>query len=104
MPSLPPVFSHRSSALSANLVDRSSRPSKDLNQGARVLGLKLAIANARSDADFEPAIAGFARQGAGGLLVASDAFFSGRVEPLAALATRYALPSIYADVRDFAAA
>src|SRR5215468_3026452 len=29
MPSLPPVFSHRSSALSANLVDRSSRPSRE---------------------------------------------------------------------------
>src|SRR5215468_11121505 len=29
MPSLPPVFSHRSSALSANLLDRSSRPSRE---------------------------------------------------------------------------
>jgi putative ABC transport system substrate-binding protein len=78
--------------------------SNDLSQGARALGLRLAIANARNDADFEPAIAGLAREGAGGLLIASDAFFSSRVTPLAALATRYGLPAIYGDIRDFAAA
>jgi putative ABC transport system substrate-binding protein len=78
--------------------------SKDLSEGAHALGLKLEIANARNEGDFEPAFAGFARQGAGGLLIASDALFTDTVEPLAALAMRYALPAIYADVRDFAAA
>jgi putative tryptophan/tyrosine transport system substrate-binding protein len=78
--------------------------SGDLSKAAGALGLKLEFARARNEADFEPAIAGFVPKGAGGLLIASDAFFTDRVERLAALASRYRLPSIYADDRAFAAA
>jgi putative ABC transport system substrate-binding protein len=81
--------------------------SKDLNETARAIGLKLQIANARSEGEFEPAFASFARQGAGGLAVASDAFLNRRTERLVALAARYAIPAIYpafSNVRDAAAA
>jgi putative ABC transport system substrate-binding protein len=78
---------------------------RDLNQGTRALGLRLQIANARNESDFEPAFGSFARQGAGGVLIASDAFLSSRIEQLAALAARHSLPTIYGanDARDFAA-
>jgi putative ABC transport system substrate-binding protein len=78
--------------------------SKELSKAADALGVKLEIRHARSEADFEPAFAGFASQRAGGLLIGSDAFFEQRVKPLAALATRHALPAIAGDDRDFAAA
>jgi putative tryptophan/tyrosine transport system substrate-binding protein len=80
---------------------------RDLNEAARALGLKLQIANARNEGDFEPAFASFIRQGAGGLVVQGDAFFARRIEQLAALAARYSIPAIYipaADTRAFAAA
>jgi putative ABC transport system substrate-binding protein len=73
---------------------------KDLNDAARSLGLALQIANARGDDDFEPAFAGFARQRVGGLVVATDAFFTRRAERLAALAARYAIPAMYSPASD----
>jgi len=80
---------------------------RDLNEAARALGLKLQIANARNESDFEPAFGSIIRQGARGLFVQGDAFFSRRIEQLAALAARYSIPAIYisvADTRAFAAA
>ena len=79
---------------------------RNLNEAARVLRLKLQIANARNDNDFERAFASFASQGAGGVLVAVDAFLNSRIEQLAALAIRHSLPTIYGaanNARDFAA-
>jgi ABC-type uncharacterized transport system substrate-binding protein len=78
---------------------------RDLNEGARVIGLKLQIANARNDPDFEPAFASFAREGAGGVLIANDAVLNSRIERLAALAARHSVPTIYGadDPGDFAA-
>jgi putative tryptophan/tyrosine transport system substrate-binding protein len=83
------------------------KQSRDLNEAARVLGLTLQMAYARNDDDFALAFAGFVQQGAEGLIVTSDAFFSRRIEQLVALAARYAIPAIYAtvsNVRDAAAA
>jgi putative ABC transport system substrate-binding protein len=77
---------------------------KDLNDAARALRLKLEVANARGDGDFEPAFDSFARQRVGGLVVAGDAFYSRRVEQLAALAARYAIPAIYGPASDARAA
>jgi putative tryptophan/tyrosine transport system substrate-binding protein len=68
---------------------------RDLKEAARVLRLKLQIANARNDSDFEPAFASFAREGAGGVLIAGDVFFNSRIERLAALAARHSLATIY---------
>jgi putative ABC transport system substrate-binding protein len=72
------------------------RQLKDLNDAARALGLKLEIASARGEGDFETAFADFAQQRVEGLILASDASFNIRVEQLAALAGRYAVPAIYA--------
>jgi putative ABC transport system substrate-binding protein len=78
---------------------------RDLKEAARVLRLKLQIANARNDSDFQPAFASFAREGAGGVLIANDAVLDSRIEQLAALAAHHSLPTIYGadDPRDFAA-
>jgi putative ABC transport system substrate-binding protein len=77
---------------------------RDLNEAARSLGLKLEIANARNDNDFDPAFSTFVRQGVGGLIVASDAFFTSRIEQLAALAARYGIPAMYGPARSVHAA
>jgi putative ABC transport system substrate-binding protein len=68
---------------------------RDLNAAALALGLKLEIANARNEGDFEPAFADFARQRVGGLVIASDTFFAIQIARLAGLAARYGLPSIW---------
>jgi putative ABC transport system substrate-binding protein len=81
--------------------------SRDLNEGARVLGLKLPFAFARNDGEFEPAFASFVQQGVGGIVVAADAFFSRRIAQLVELAARHAIPAIYtpaSNARDAAAA
>jgi len=81
--------------------------SRDLNEAARGLGLKLPFAFARNDGEFEPAFASFVQQGVGGIVVAADVFFSQRVAQLVELAARHAIPAIYGtagDVRTFAAA
>jgi putative ABC transport system substrate-binding protein len=67
---------------------------RDLNEAALALRLKLEIANARNESDFEPAFADFARQRGGGLVIGSDAFFSIQIAQLASLAARNGLASI----------
>jgi putative ABC transport system substrate-binding protein len=51
--------------------------------------------NARTDSDFETAFATFSQQRVDGFLVGNSTFFNRRVEQLAALATRHALPAIF---------
>jgi putative ABC transport system substrate-binding protein len=66
----------------------------DLQAAARTLGLQLVVVNARTDSDLETAFASFSQRHVGAVLVSGSAFFSGRMEQLAALAARHALPSI----------
>jgi len=73
----------------------------DLQAAARTLGLQLAIVNARTDSDLEPAFTSFSQQRVGAVLVGNSPFFIRRTEQLAALAARHALPAIY-PVREFA--
>jgi putative tryptophan/tyrosine transport system substrate-binding protein len=61
----------------------------------RTLGLQLVVANARTDTDFEPAFATFSQQHVGAVLVSDSALFTQRMEQLAALTARHALPAIY---------
>jgi putative ABC transport system substrate-binding protein len=75
----------------------------DLQAGARTLGLQLVVANASTDSDLETAFATFSQQHVGAVLVSPSLFFAGRIEQLAALATRHALPAISA-FRQFARA
>jgi putative tryptophan/tyrosine transport system substrate-binding protein len=66
----------------------------DLQAAARTLGLQLVVVNA-SDRDLEPAFVTFSQQHVGGVLVSDSAFYTPRMEQLASLAARHALPAIY---------
>src|SRR6266545_2756496 len=68
---------------------------QDVQEAARVLGLKIAVLNASSDGDIAAAFATLVQQRPGALLVASDALFFRRRETVVALAARHAVPAIY---------
>jgi putative ABC transport system substrate-binding protein len=67
----------------------------DLQVAARALGLQLAVVNARTDSDLEPAFATFSQQRVGAVLVTNGSHYNRRTEQLAVLAARHALPAIY---------
>jgi putative tryptophan/tyrosine transport system substrate-binding protein len=67
----------------------------DLQAAARTLRLQLVVVNARTDSDLETAFATFSQQRVGAVLVGTSALYSRRMEQLAALAARHALPAIY---------
>jgi putative ABC transport system substrate-binding protein len=67
----------------------------DLKAAARALGLQLVVVDARTDSDLETAFATFSQQRVGGVLVGDSTFFPRRMDQLAALAARHALPAIY---------
>jgi putative ABC transport system substrate-binding protein len=73
----------------------------DLQAAAPTLGLQLIIAYARTDSDLETAFATFSQQRVGAILVSNSTFYNRRLEQLAALAARHALPAMYA-WREFA--
>jgi putative tryptophan/tyrosine transport system substrate-binding protein len=66
----------------------------DLQAAARTLGLQLIVVNASTDSDLETAFATLSQQRVGAALVSDSAFYGRRVEQLAALAARHALPAI----------
>jgi putative ABC transport system substrate-binding protein len=70
---------------------------KDLNEAARVLGLRVHVANATSNRDLEPAFASFVQQGADALIVGTDNFLTGQHKELVALAARHSIPAVYAN-------
>jgi putative tryptophan/tyrosine transport system substrate-binding protein len=77
--------------------------SRDLQAAALTLGLRLHILHASTQRGFDTAFATLVQLRAGGLVIASDSFFTSRSEQLAALALRNAVPAIYS-YREFAAA
>jgi putative tryptophan/tyrosine transport system substrate-binding protein len=77
--------------------------SRDLQATARLLGLQLHLLHASSDADIDAVFATLTELRAGGLVIGTDAFFTGREKKLAALALRYRIPTIY-QWREFVAA
>jgi putative tryptophan/tyrosine transport system substrate-binding protein len=86
-------------ALFGVLVDRAFPDTQsviaDLQAPARTLGLQLVIVNARTDSDLETAFASFSQQRVGAVLVGLSTFYSRRMEQLAALAARHALPAMF---------
>jgi putative ABC transport system substrate-binding protein len=85
------------------LVAEAESRSRNLQEAARILGLRLLFLNVSSDRDFDTAFATIADQKAGALFVDGGPFFVGRRDQLVALAARHALPATYA-WREFAAA
>jgi len=70
---------------------------------AHTLGLELHVLNASSEHDFDGVFAKLIDLRAGGLVIGSEALFTGHSEQLAALAVHHGVPTIYKG-REFAAA
>jgi putative ABC transport system substrate-binding protein len=66
-----------------------------LQAAARTLGLRLVVVNVRTNSDLETAFATYSQQRVGAVLVVTSNLFIQRMEQLAALTARRALPAIY---------
>ena len=77
--------------------------SRDVQEVARTLGLKLHVVHASNERDFDTVFASLAQLQAGGLVAGAHVLFNSRSEQLAALALRHAVPMI-TPYREFAAA
>jgi putative ABC transport system substrate-binding protein len=76
---------------------------QEIESGARSLGIRILRVNAGSEREFDRAFATMREQGAGALIVNSDAFFYTRRDQLIELAARLAVPAIF-ELREYAAA
>jgi putative ABC transport system substrate-binding protein len=76
---------------------------EDAQTAAHSVGLELHILEASTEHDFDAVFANVIQLRAGGLVIGTDAFFSSRLEQLAALSVRHAVPTVY-HFREFAAA
>ncbi|MGA9431036.1 MAG: ABC transporter substrate-binding protein, partial [Xanthobacteraceae bacterium] len=70
---------------------------------AHILGLELHVLNASTERDFDAVFAKLIELRAGGLVIGPDVFFVNRIEQLAALSFRHAMPTIF-QKREFASA
>jgi putative tryptophan/tyrosine transport system substrate-binding protein len=66
-----------------------------VQQAANAKGIRLHILKAADEDEFEPAFASLANLKADALIVGTDPFFTSRRERIVALASRYAVPTIY---------
>jgi putative ABC transport system substrate-binding protein len=71
-------------------------------EAAQAKSTQLAVLNAGTEAELEPAFASLAGVHAGALLVGNDPFFYSRRDQLVELAARYRMPAMY-EWREFAA-
>ena len=76
---------------------------KDFLSAAQTLGVELHVLNASTDGDFDAVFENLIQLRAGGLVISTGPLFTGHSEQLAALAARYAVPTVYKG-REFAAA
>ena len=76
---------------------------ESLTSGAHKMGLQLHVLNASTENDLDAAFAKVRELGAAGVMIGRDAFFNSQIAHLAALSTRYAVPTIYQE-REFAVA
>jgi putative ABC transport system substrate-binding protein len=68
---------------------------KDAYAAAQDLGIKLDVLRASTEGDFDIVFATLTQLRAGGLVIATDAFFISQSEQLAALALRHRVPAIF---------
>jgi len=76
---------------------------REVEEAAGLVKRQIHVVHASAETEFDSAFASLARQGVGGLLIASDPFFASHRDQLVALAARYKLPTIYHQ-REFAEA
>jgi putative ABC transport system substrate-binding protein len=69
--------------------------SEHVQAAARMLGVKLHVLLVSSEPELDAALGTAARLQVAGLMIAPDAFFNSRIEQLAALTSRHALPAVY---------
>jgi putative ABC transport system substrate-binding protein len=74
-----------------------------MQRAADRLGLRLMVLQAGSERELEPVFAHLAERRAGPLVITTDAFFISRIERLAELSLRHAVPAIF-QYREFVAA
>jgi putative ABC transport system substrate-binding protein len=79
----------------------SATETEDLQEVAKISGPRLLILNAIRESDLDTAFATMREQQANGLIVQSGGLFTSQREKVVALATRFAVPAIYAQ-REFA--
>jgi putative ABC transport system substrate-binding protein len=77
--------------------------SRALKAAASTLGLQLHVLQASTEQDFDRVFSALVQLRAGGLVIGPDVFFTSRIELLAELSVRHAVPAIY-EFREFAAA
>jgi putative ABC transport system substrate-binding protein len=80
----------------------AERVIRDVQEAARTKGLQLHVLKASSESEIDTAFASLVQLHAGALVVGANPFLSSRRERLVALASRHAVPTIYA-WREFAA-
>jgi putative ABC transport system substrate-binding protein len=73
---------------------------RDVQEGARILGLQIYVLNASTSLEIDAAFATLAHQRPDALFVASDGFFPSRRVQFATLAARHGFPAAYS-VREF---
>jgi putative ABC transport system substrate-binding protein len=83
--------------------ESAERVIRDVQEAARTKKLQLHVLKAVSESEIDTAFASLVQLHAEALVVAADPFLSSRRERLVALASRHAVPAIYA-WREFAAA
>jgi putative ABC transport system substrate-binding protein len=76
---------------------------REMQAAAHILGVQLYVLQASTERDIDSAFAELLQVRAGGLVISANPLFGSRVEQLAALAMRHAVPTISFD-REFAAA
>jgi len=81
----------------------SESTTKDVQAAARTLGLQLRVLQASSEREFDTAFATLTQLRAGGLMLGVSTLFNRRIEQLATLTIRHAVPTVYHN-REFAAA
>jgi putative ABC transport system substrate-binding protein len=91
-------------ALLVNPANPATEPQvREIEAAALTFGIRVHVLNATTERDFEGAFARVAELRAGALVIANSAPFTGRSGELGALATRYAVPTIFQNP-EFAAA
>ena len=76
---------------------------RELQDAASAIKRQIIVERVNNGPEIDTAYANVARQGAGALLIAQNAFFGNFIDQLAALAARYKLPTMYPQ-REFAEA
>jgi putative tryptophan/tyrosine transport system substrate-binding protein len=81
---------------------RAATDTQEMETAARALGQQIVVAKAITDRDFEAAFATLAQGSIQALVIGGDPFFNSQAQQLVALASHYAIPTIY-PLNEFAA-